>query len=103
MAKVEVCELAKKMGIGSKATLEKLQKLGVEVKNHMSSLDEETAELVLDSIKIEEEKKEKIKVSENLTVGQLAKKIGIKPNEIIKKLMQKNIFASLNEKRPINC
>jgi translation initiation factor IF-2 len=98
MEKTRVYELAKKLGMGSKVLVEKLQKLGVEVKSHMSSLDGETVGLVLDSLKTEEEKREKIKVSENLTVGQLAGKIGIKPNEIIKKLMQRNIFASLNEK-----
>lgn len=104
MEKVRVYELAKKLEIGSKVLIEKLQKLGVEVKSHMSSLDGETVELVLDSLKVEgkekaaEKKEEQISVNENLTVGQLAGKIGIKPNEIIKKLMQRNIFASLNEK-----
>ena len=101
MAKLRVYELAKELGLESKELIRKLEKLGVEVRSHMSSLDEDTAKLVRDSLKADKEEKgeqEKIRVAEGLTVGQLSEKIGVKPNELIKKLMQQNIFASLNEK-----
>jgi translation initiation factor IF-2 len=101
MAKLRVYELAKELGLESKELIRELEKLGVEVRSHMSSLDEDTAKLVRDSLKADKEEKgeqEKIRVTEGLTVGQLSEKIGVKPNELIKKLMQQNIFASLNEK-----
>lgn len=102
MAKVRVYELAKNMGLESKELLKQLHELGVEVRSHMSALDEETAKLVLETVKEEkkEEKEErkKLEVREGITVGELAGEIGVKPNELIKKLMQCNIFASLNEK-----
>ena len=100
-AKLRVYELAKELGLESKKLILEMEKLGVEVRSHMSSIDEDTAKLARDSLKADkEEKKEqdKIRVTEGLTVGQLSEKIGVKPNELIKKLMQQNIFASLNEK-----
>ncbi len=100
-AKLRVYELAKELGLGSKELILELEKLGVEVRSHMSSIDEDTAKLARDSLKADKEEKkeqEKIRVTEGLTIGQLSEKIGVKPNELIKKLMQQNIFASLNEK-----
>jgi translation initiation factor IF-2 len=44
MAKIRVYELATKMGLDNKDMVEKLQQAGVDIKSHMSSLDEETAE-----------------------------------------------------------
>ncbi len=83
MAKLRVYELAKELGLGSKALILELEKLGVEVRSHMSSLDEDAAKLVRDSLKADKEEKgeqEKIRVTEGLTVGQLSEKIGVKPN-----------------------
>jgi len=42
MAKTRVYELARNLNLTNKALLEKLSELEIEVKNHMSSLDEET-------------------------------------------------------------
>ncbi len=41
--------------------------------------------------------KRKIKIVESLTVGQLAKRMSVKAGEVIKKLMQLGVMASLNE------
>ena len=46
MAKVRVYELAKSLGKDSKEIIELLKKNGVEVKNHMSSVSDEAAEMV---------------------------------------------------------
>ena len=46
MAKVRVYELAKSLGKDSKEIIELLNKNGVEVKNHMSSVSDEAAEMV---------------------------------------------------------
>ncbi|MDT8444354.1 MAG: translation initiation factor IF-2 N-terminal domain-containing protein, partial [Desulfuromonadales bacterium] len=43
MAKIRVYELATKLGLDNKQTVDKLNQAGIEVKNHMSALDEEVA------------------------------------------------------------
>jgi translation initiation factor IF-2 len=48
---VRVYELARKLGISSKELVHELTKQGIDVKSHMSSIDEETAELVLSLLK----------------------------------------------------
>jgi len=48
MAGVRVYELARDLGIASKNLIEELRNQGIEVKSHMSTMDEETAGLVLD-------------------------------------------------------
>lgn len=48
MAGMRVYELARDLGISSKSLIEELRNQGVEVKSHMSTMDEETAGLVLD-------------------------------------------------------
>ena len=44
MAKVRVYELAKELGVGNKEILEQLKKKNVEVKNHMSTVEDNVAE-----------------------------------------------------------
>ena len=123
MTKVRVYELARKLGFETKKFLEELKKLGVDVRSHMSTLDEETVILISESLtgkeakeekkeekekekekekegreeEEEEEERKKLHIKEGLTVGALAGEMNVKPNEIIKKLMKKNIFASLND------
>ena len=46
LAKKRVYELAKQLNISNKDLIEKLNELGIEVNNHMSTVDEENAELV---------------------------------------------------------
>jgi translation initiation factor IF-2 len=48
---VRIYELARKLGISSKDLVRELTKQGIDVKSHMSSIDEETAELVLSLLK----------------------------------------------------
>ena len=48
MPNVRVYELARDLGVPSKNFVEELRSQGIEVKSHMSSLDEETAGLVFD-------------------------------------------------------
>ena len=98
MTKVRVYELAKNLGLETKELMKELQALAIEVKSHMSSLDEETANLVLETLKKKKEEKKKLSVSDGITVAELAKKIDVKPNELIKTLMKQNIFASLNQR-----
>jgi translation initiation factor IF-2 len=48
MAGMRVYELARDLGISSKNLIEELRSQGIDVKSHMSTMDEETAGLVLD-------------------------------------------------------
>ena len=43
---MRIHELAKELGIDSKELLKKLKKLNFPVKNHMSSVDQDTAEII---------------------------------------------------------
>jgi len=62
MGKLRVYELAKKFGMSSKELLTELEELGIDVKNHMSILDESTVNLL---IELYEEEKEPVKVKKN--------------------------------------
>ncbi len=46
MAKIRVYELAKKLGYQNKVFAEELRQEGIEIKSHMSTVDEETAEFI---------------------------------------------------------
>jgi translation initiation factor IF-2 len=48
---VRVYELARTLGLSSKELIHELQKQGIDLKSHMSSIDDETAELVADLLK----------------------------------------------------
>jgi translation initiation factor IF-2 len=55
MPNIRVYELARDIGVSSKRLVEELREQGIDVKSHMSTLDEETAELVLDLYRDHEE------------------------------------------------
>ena len=91
---MRIHQLAKKLNLDSKKIIKKLKELGVEVKSHMSSLDEDTIEILKEEFKgsvSEREKEKEIRVP--LTVRELAGVLDIKANELIKKLMRANIFV----------
>lgn len=48
MSNIRVYELARDIGISSKSLITELENQGIDIKSHMSTLDEETAELILD-------------------------------------------------------
>jgi translation initiation factor IF-2 len=48
MSNIRVYELARDIGVSSKHLVEELRGQGIDIKSHMSTLDEETAELILD-------------------------------------------------------
>ena len=50
MAKLRVYELAKELEMANKELLERIGNLGIQVKGHMSSLDEDQARLVRDTV-----------------------------------------------------
>ncbi len=96
--KTRVYELARKLQIDNKELLGRLADLGIEVKSHMSTLDAERTRIVEDSLKPEKKEKLKITIREPISAGELAQKAGIKPNELIQKLLAKGLFVSINDK-----
>jgi len=102
---IRVHQLAKKLNMTSKELIAELKRLKVDVKGHMSTLDDETALLVQHELKKKlppkEEKisppKKLVKVKFPTRVGGLAVKLGVKPNELIKRLMKLNVFANINQ------
>jgi translation initiation factor IF-2 len=50
MAKLRIYELAKELEMANKELLERIGNLGIQVKGHMSSLDEDQAQLVRDTV-----------------------------------------------------
>ena len=106
---IRVHKLAKELGLNSKELIQRLHTLKVDVKGHMSSLDDETAEIVRQELKGESKRIETERLKEEekalkplevkipLTVKELAIKLSIKPSELIKKLMEKKIFANINQ------
>jgi len=57
--KLRVYELAKQVGISSKRLISILDDLDINVKNHMSTIDDDTAKLILDLIEEETGKSKK--------------------------------------------
>ena len=106
---IRVFKLAKELGFSSKELISKLKELKIEVKGHMSAVDEETAEILKHEFKDVSNKKKKEKEKERkkglriievtfpLSVKDLAIKLQIKPNELITYLMKKSIFANINQ------
>ena len=64
MGKVKIHEIAKKLGLASKEVLEKAKKLGIDVKSHLSSIDEKDAKKLEDSL-VKKENKKDVKTKEN--------------------------------------
>ena len=59
MGKIKIHEIAKKLGLTSKEVLQMAQKLNIDVKSHMSGVDEETAKKIENSFSKKTEQVEK--------------------------------------------
>ena len=55
---IKIHEIAKELGLNSKEVLEKAKSIGVEVKSHLSAVDEETANKIRNSFKAKSNKEE---------------------------------------------
>ena len=112
---IRVHKLAKELGLSSKELVERLKELKVDVKGHMSSLEDETAEIVRHELegqleidkreapeetkeaKAQEKKLKTLQANIPLTVKELSVKLSIKPSDLIGKLMAKGVFANINQ------
>lgn len=93
---IRVYQLAKELGISSKDLLTKLHSLKVDVKGHMSTLDDETAEIVKNEFIVKVAPK-KLQVKLPITVKDISVKLQVKPNDIIKRLMNMGVMATINQ------
>ncbi|MGB9594928.1 MAG: translation initiation factor IF-2 [Candidatus Poribacteria bacterium] len=101
---IRVYELAKQLQMSNKELLKKLNKYGVEVKSHMSSIDDETLELIMAEFSEPEPEPEPqleteiLKVEEGITVSALSNLLDVKKADLIKVLMQAGIMANINQR-----
>ena len=108
--KMRVYELAEELKIPAKELIGFLNEEGIKVKNHMSTLDRDTIELIKEVIDSEKkkkitEKKKQLKVMEinklpNLR--ELSSQLKISLSEIIQKTMQSGTVNSIDKEIPVN-
>ncbi|RCW51565.1 translation initiation factor IF-2 [Halanaerobium sp. MA284_MarDTE_T2] len=124
MGKIRVYNLAKELDMDSKDLVELLKDLDIDVSSHMSTITEETAQLVLGMYKDKKENSDKedlsdeesnekntaenndktedgeeekaIEIETPITVRELAEKIDKNANNIIVELMNLGIMANVN-------
>lgn len=117
MSKIRVYEIAKQLNISNKELIDVINNdLGLNIKNHMSVLEEQDQKVIMDifnkknnkiseqeetlveDVKQEEEEEVKIiKIPPKITVKNLAEKLEKQSSEIVKLLMKKGIMATINE------
>lgn len=125
MSNVRIYSLAKELKIDTKLLIRELERQGIKVKSHMSTIDQETADLIVEIFREPEEKalktrpeengggaekiqaeqvlppaltiSKKIKLSETVTVKELAEKLNCKAKDIIKGLMDIGIMSHINQ------
>jgi translation initiation factor IF-2 len=100
---MRVYELAKILGKSNKDLMKILEDLGVEVKTHMSSIENDVAQLVEDALTEEPPKKDaksdvslkktKIVLGESETIKTVAEKIGVTSADAVKVLMSSGIMV----------
>ncbi|NQT28902.1 MAG: translation initiation factor IF-2 N-terminal domain-containing protein, partial [Candidatus Omnitrophica bacterium] len=97
---MRIHELAKELNIDSKELIKKLKDLSFPVKNHMSSVDDDTAEIIKQEVK-ELDRKEiednVIEVSFPVTIKELAVRLGKKPSQLLTDLVKKGKFFTINQ------
>ncbi|WP_018250159.1 translation initiation factor IF-2 [Orenia marismortui] len=100
---IRIYKLAEELEMENKELIKILQDLGVDVTSHMSTVEKETAELVLDMIVDEEESEDEfdedkiIEVEGTLTVKELAEELEIEANDLMTKLINLGIMAMINQ------
>lgn len=99
---VRVYELAKALQISNKELIGRLNQYGVEVKSHMSSVDEETAELVIAEFAEAEPEPEAeptvMTVEEGISVTELGKLLDVARTDMVKFLIKQGVMANVNQR-----
>lgn len=104
MSKIRIYELAKMLGKTNKEMMELLGDLGVEAKNHMSSIDSETAQLVEDTLSGEKkavnekqiEPRSRVVLQAGSLISDVAVLLGAKPGDLVKALVSSGQMVPAN-------
>ena len=83
MGNIKIHEIAKELNLNSKEVLKKAEKLGITVKSHLSSVDEETATKIKNSFGKKVEKQENKPKKDNKKTQQQAEHVIIRREVII--------------------
>jgi translation initiation factor IF-2 len=97
---MRIHELAKQLGIDSKDLMAKLKSLNFPVKSHMSTVDDDTAEVIRHEIlglKEKEIEENALEVDFPISVKDLAVKLNKKPSEILADLIKEGKFLNINQ------
>ncbi len=114
MGKIRIYQLAKELDIKSNELVDMLKELGIEAKSHMSTLEEETAQLVKEMLaggegkaqeelqeklqeELEEETAQKIEVNPPVNIKNIGEALGVNPNKIIKQLIENGVMVNLTQ------
>jgi len=103
--KMRVYEIAEELKIPAKELIGFLNKEGIKVKNHMSTLDEDTIEIIKEVINAEKEKKvtekkkklEVIEINKLPNLKELSSQLKISLSEIIQKIIQFGTISSIDK------
>jgi translation initiation factor IF-2 len=97
---MRIHELAKELGVDSKELIKKLKKLNFPVRSHMSSVDDETAEIIkheVQDLTKKEIESNVIEVDFPITIKDLAVKLNKKPSELLMSLIKQGKFFTINQ------
>ncbi len=103
---MRIHELAKELNIDSKELIKKLKLLNFHVKNHMSSVDKDTADIIKQEVG-ELDRKEiegnVVEVIFPITIKDMAVKLGKKPSQLLSDLIKKSKFLNINQSIDEKC
>jgi translation initiation factor IF-2 len=108
--KMRVYELAENLKMPAKELIGFLNDEGIKVKNHMSTLDKDTIELIREVIDAEKEKKatkkkkqlKVIEINKLPNLKELSSELKISLSEIIQKIIQFETISSIDKEVPVN-
>lgn len=108
--KMRVYELAEDLKMPAKELIGFLNEEGIKVKNHMSTLDKDTIELIREVIiaekkkKVTEKKKQLkvLKINKLPNLKELSSQLKISLSEIIQKILQFGTISSVDKEVPVN-
>lgn len=97
---MRIHELAKELKVDAKVLIKKLKALNFPVKNHMSSVDAETAEVIKHEVKALDRKEIEsnlVEVYFPITIKDLAVKLDKKSSELLGNLIKQGKFFTINQ------
>ncbi len=102
MGKIRVYKLAEELKLHTKDLVNYLKKEGVNIRNHMSTIDDETADLIREMVEAEKEEKaeeealEPVEFDKLPTLRELSFKLKMKPVDLAILLIKRGDIDSLN-------